>query len=731
MLDAALMKIPATVFRASASFLLLLFVLLLPVADRAAASARVEREYTTAELVSEVAAVAREQSFWVGLRLTPREGWHTYWRTPGDSGMPTHIEWELPAGVSAGPIVWPAPQRIDYGPLVNFGYKRPVVLLTRLTIAREAELGASLPLKARADWLVCEEICVPEDAELTLDLPVATDLADGALPSDSRGAALIAAATAEVPRAVPWEGRFAEAGDRVAFEIQPLNIDPSRVSGSFFFPIEEGVMVNAAPQAAEWKDDRLVIRTERGFARDLPKVSGVLRLALDGRDKFFEVTLTRADRASATALLPAAPLGQPSGAGDASTAGDGASGGILRALLFAFIGGLILNLMPCVFPVLSLKALSVAAKAGQDKGAVRAEALVFTAGVLASFLVIAGGLLLLRAGGEMVGWGFQLQSPLVVTILAYVLFLVGLNLSGFYEFSSRFAGIGGTLAARPGYGGAFFTGVLATVVATPCTAPFMAAAVGFALVQPPLVMLAIFIALGLGLAAPFLLFAAAPGLQRLLPKPGPWMVTFKEFLAFPMYGAAGWLVWVLAQQTGPSGVAAALLGMVLLAFAIWAFRRAGGRARIFARVIGLAAAALALALAVMPQDEGAAVAAGGNGSSGPVPSVAYAPETVADFRAEGRPVFVNFTAAWCITCLVNERVALRSDAIAQAFADANVAYVKGDWTNRDPVITQALREFGRSGVPLYVLYPPDDDRKPIVLPQILTEDTVLQALSSL
>lgn len=686
----------------------------------------VKREYTTVELVSEVAAASPQQSFWVGIRLAPADGWHTYWRTPGDSGAPTTVTWDLPPGVEAGPLVWPGPQRIDYGPLANFGYKGPVTLLTRITVGPESSQQAPLILTAHAEWLVCAEICVPEEAELSLLLP----LTAGEAAPDPKGGALIAEAQASVPRPVPWEARFAANDRTIALEIQPLGLSKEDMQAAFFFPYEEGVITNAALQTAEWKDQRLIIRTESGFERDLDRVQGVLRLTSGGRANFYEVSLIPAMGAAASALLPppAAALADAGAAAGSARAGTG----LLQALLLALAGGLILNLMPCVFPVLSLKALSIANKAGQDPDLVRREALAFTAGVLLAFAVIGGLLLFLRAGGELIGWGFQLQSPIVVAILAYVLFLVGLNLSGFYTLGGgALSNVGGTLATRPGLSGAFFTGVLATVVATPCTAPFMAAAIGFALLQPAYVTMAVFLAVGLGLAAPLLAFALAPGLQRHLPRPGPWMATLKEFLAFPMYGAAAWLIWVLAQQTGPTGVGAALLGFVLLAFAIWAFKKGlTGRHRVLSQSAAVLSVVLALALAAVPKTfavsaDRAAV------TGGVLKSAPFSPAAVTELRSAGRPVFVNFTAAWCITCLLNERVALRSDAVEAELKRAGVAYLKADWTNRDPVITQALQEFNRSGVPLYVLYPAEPEREPLILPQLLTEDILLRALAAL
>jgi thiol:disulfide interchange protein len=399
----------------------------------------------------------------------------------------------------------------------------------------------------------------------------------------------------------------------------------------------------------------------------------------------------------------------------------------LRALALALAAGLVLNLMPCVLPVLSVKTLALVGHAG-GRAALRRHGLVYTAGVLVSFAAIAGALLALRAGGQQIGWGFQLQSPTVVILLAYVLFAVALSLSGVFTVSGRFAGAGHALAGRAGYTGSFFTGALATVAATPCTAPFMGAAVGYAVTQPWPIALSIFEALALGLALPFLVLTLVPEWRRFLPSPGPWMERLKQALAFPLYASVAWLVWVVSQQTGSSGVAAALGGLLLIGFAAWLHQASRGARQTWRRAATLAVAALALgAVALGPLT--AAVS--------PPPAVradGWEPFTdarLAELRAAGKPVFVNVTAAWCLTCLVNERVALRSPGVTEALARRGVATLKADWTNRDPAITRVLGSFGRNGVPLYLLYPAGASGAPAVLPQILSERAVVDALDTL
>lgn len=666
----------------------------------------VQRQYTTAELISETATAAPGGSFWLVVRLTPLPGWHTYWRHAGDSGMPTALEWDLPPGVTAGPIVWPGPERIEYQSLVNYGYHGPVTLLTRIDVAADARFDSALALKVQASWLVCEEICVPEDADLTLALPRGPPVAD------ERGAAMIAQALAQVPDQVDWPASFRSADGGFSLSVKAPGVLRQSVASAYFFPHQDGVIAHAAPQRLGWAGDgALTLTTKRGYLTELGAVDGTLQLTgSDGAVAFYDIS--------------ASPMG-----GTAWQASSFGTLTLVQAVLFAFVGGLILNLMPCVFPILSLKALAIAAKAGHERREIRLDTAAFTLGVLLSFAVLAAVLLALRRSGEMVGWGFQLQSPLVVVLLAYVLFAVGLNLSGLFIVGGRIAGLGQTLAARPGRGGAFFTGVLATVVAAPCTAPFMAGAIGFALMQPAVVAVAIFLTLGLGLAAPFIVFSLWPGLHRRLPKPGAWMETFKQMLAFPMYAAAAWLVWVLTQQTGAVGVAVALAGGILLAFAAWIFGWAQlreGRGGATAKVLAALAVAAALALAAVPRTLDQRLAT--DASAGGLAAAPWSAEAVARLRAEGRPVFVNFTAAWCITCLANERVALGSGDVAAELKRHNVAYLKADWTNRDANITAALQSFGRSGVPLYVLYPADLMRAPELLPQVLTEAAVIKGI---
>jgi thiol:disulfide interchange protein DsbD len=556
---------------------------------------------------------------------------------------------------------------------------------------------------------------VPGEAVASLDLPTAT----GPAARDADGARLIDAALAAGPRAGAVTATVQRQGSRLALAAAGPALAGAGAADAYFYPYDGALIDHAKPQAVE-RGARgltltLVPAPQAAKAAGTPAAAGVL--VVDGR-------------AYDVAAAPGAPPPGSSGLGPprpsaAATAAGGARGeappnlGLLAALGYAFAGGLILNLMPCVFPILSIKATALAGH-GEARGRARTQALAFLVGVLASFLGLAVALLAARAAGSAVGWGFQLQSPALVAILALVMLGAALNLSGLFEIGTSLQGVGSGLAARDGFLGAFFTGVLAVVVAAPCTAPFMGPALGFALTQPAVFALAVFLALGLGFAAPFTLVAFSPALIRLLPRPGAWMDVFRKALSFPMYAAAAWLAWVLAQQSGAEGLARLLAGAVILGLAAWLFGLFQQRRAASGGGLGLAAgAAAALAAA-------GAVAAAPVASSG-LASEPWSPQAVAAVEAKGRPALVNFTAAWCVTCQVNERVAFQSPAVARAFRRAGATYFVADWTNRDAAIGEALQKAGRIGVPLYLLYD-GKGNPPQVLPQLLTPGAVVGAL---
>ncbi|BAU93254.1 cytochrome c biogenesis protein transmembrane region [Methylorubrum populi] len=673
------------------------------------------RDLVRASLVAESDALVPGRTVTLGLHMAMKPGWHVYWRNPGDSGLPPEMAWRLPEGFTVGPVQWPVPERIPVQTLMNFGYEGAVTLLVPLTVpesAKEnAKAGDTVRLAGTLSYLVCEEICIPGSAELSLDLPVA-----GTAEPASGQAALFARARAALPEAAPGPHRTTREGDRLVLHLDRPGL--AGVSSAAFFPYAEGALDNAAPQDLAVDAAGLRLALTPGDAGQAPEaLAGVLALTEDGARRAYALGPEPAPAPTAAAAVPAAPETPPATAAEETLTLWSAAG-------LALLGGLLLNLMPCVFPVLSIKVLSLVRQAGESATRVRLHGLAYTAGVLASFLGLAGLLIALKAGGAGIGWGFQLQSPVVVALLAYGLFAMGLSLSGVVHLGGGIAGLGDGLTRRAGYQGSFFTGVLATLVATPCTAPFMGAAVGFALTQSPLTALTVFASLGLGLALPFLGLTLFPQALRLLPRPGAWMDVLKGALAFPVYATVAWLVWVLAQQVGPDGLLAGLTGLVLVALAAWAWERARHAGRLgtgLSRAAALVALAASLGLvAVLDGDRATARAALAQGEE------AFTQARLDRLRAEGRTVFVDMTAAWCITCQVNERTVIARDAVQAAFRAGQVAYLKGDWTNQNPEITRLLERHGRSGVPLYLVYRGMGEAQ--VLPQILTEGIVLAAI---
>ena len=693
------------------------------------------------ELVGQTASAAPGSTVYLAVREKIIPHWHTYWRNAGDSGEPTSVTWTLPAGWKAGEIVWPAPhQRLATGPLVNYVFNDLVYLPVPVEVPADAKPGSVAPIRAKVDYLVCADVCVPESAELQLDLPVAA-----ATPApDPRHGEAVTRALAAAPKPAGLRAVFTKADAGVKLAVTGAELKGADVGRAWFYPYDGAALDHAKPQLVERGPEGLTLTLPAGYAfqHGAPaKLDGVLAL---GPDRAWEVSATAgAAPAGAAGLGRAAASGTPGAAGSVpggSGAAGGSSGSVLALLGYAgaaFLGGLILNLMPCVFPVLSIKAAQLV-RHGENPAEARAEGLAFLAGVVGTFVALAAALLALRAGGEAVGWGFQLQSPGVVAALALLMLAAALNLSGVFEVGTSVQGAGGGLAAKGGLAGAFFTGVLAVVVAAPCTAPFMAGAIGWAVVQPAAVALLVFAALGLGMAAPFVGIAFSPALLARLPKPGAWMGVVKAVLAFPMYGAAAWLAWTFAQQTGPFGLPYLFAAAVVLAFALWLWgagqRREAEGGRVLPLRVGAGlAAAVVLALTVGgAREEAVAAPAGAASASAPagggLAAEPWSPERVAALRAEGRPVFVDFTAAWCVTCQVNERTALAGRGVADAFAKHKAVYLKADWTKRDALIAKTLTEHGRSGVPLYLVYGASGE--PAVLPQLLTEGLVVQALET-
>ena len=673
-------------------------------------------EHVNAQLVAENETAVPGESLWVALKLVHTENWHTYWINPGDAGKPTEITWQLPEGVTAGEIVWPLPERFELpADLVDFGYTEEIFLLTELTVPKNYS-ATSLAVSAVAVWLECEEICIPGGAIVDLNIRVS----DSTL-TDSRWAYGFSATRGSLPREdIVLDSMFLISDDNINLLVQATDPIFDNAANVTFLSDTHRIIDYISDQDITYQLSSMQLsqKAHSRALREVPERIGGLLVVEDTEGQITAYDVEAAPEgvslAALDGLLPATSV---------NAAGDM---GMLMIFLFAMTGGIILNLMPCVFPVLSLKAMSLASNANAPVREQRLHGVAYAAGVILSFLTLAVILLSLQAGGALIGWGFQLQSPWFVAALVYLFFLMGLSMSGVIEIGSGIMGIGSDLSDKEGYTGSFFTGVLASVVASPCTAPFMGVALGFAFTQTMLVALTVFFALGFGMALPFLLFSFIPALAKMLPQPGSWMLTFRQILAFPLYATAVWLLWVLGRQTSVDAMALIVMSCVFIAGAAWLYQRQTQSkwryleyAVIWVCIMGVFSV---LNSPMLKIQQTTTVAAAGENYE------VYSDARLAELRNSGTPVFVNMTASWCITCLVNERVVLSSDTVTQALADRNVTYLKGDWTNNDPVITEVLKRFQTSGVPLYLMYPANINLPAEVLPQILTEGIILNAL---
>ncbi|GJL97435.1 MAG: thiol:disulfide interchange protein DsbD [Hyphobacterium sp.] len=656
-------------------------------------------------LVADHVTVEAGTTFHVGLHMQIEPGWHTYWRNSGDSGEPTEINWRLPDGVSAGEIIWPAPSAFPFGHLMNYGYGGEVVLPVPITIADDFS-GRFLELRADVNWLVCEEICIPESAELDLFLTVSTP---GVV--DNAGAALIGSGISRVPTDPDVTAGISRLSQSLLLTVA----DPSggaEIRNLTFFPYSDMVINHAAPQTAYIGSDGIALRLQPA-----PEARNGLTWAPRGVLNF-DVRVDGAWRERAIVITPEPGLtviDVPAEAFVSDTMPVTLSA-LTLTILMSLLGGLILNLMPCVFPVLSIKALGFVEKAHSAPGELRRHGLLFLAGVLATFLLLAGVLLLFKALGEPVGWGFQLQNPVMVSVLSLVMFAIGLNLVGLFEVGTSLQGMGARWTNLGGDAGAFLTGFLAVVVAAPCIGPFAAGALGLAFSQPGFVLVLVSLALGLGLALPYLILSFFPSLLKWMPKPGPWMVRFKQFLAFPMFGAAIWLIWVLSIQGGPQGVLMLLIAYLAVGMMIWALKSPTLLSR------ALALASIGILFASMFGVSRSTLAGEYTGEP-------WSQERVDMLVAEGRPVFIDFTAAWCVSCQFNKQITLNSADVTRAFEENGVVILIADWTNRDDRIAAAIHGYGAAGIPLYVYYSPGA-AEPLILPPILTPNMVVEAVGS-
>lgn len=648
---------------------------------------------TQISLVSDHDTIAPGESFITALRMEFDGDWYTYWRNAGDSGEPVKIMWDLPKGVTAGPIQWPTPKTKTVGPIVSYALAGDVWLPVEITLDDTVDLNRPITLRAKTYFLVCDDVCVPEQGALSLPMGVGTS----AVNQEHR--AQIKTALAKIPQQQSVRGSAALENGQVVINIGDL---PDGFEPSQIFPQANPIIVHSDPIDAAKAKLGMQFLASPGYGWD------------EGHPENFEATLVASD--GRAVVVPIATNSRVEiGAVEVGTSGSSESNiGFWGAVIGAFLGGLILNLMPCVFPIISLKALSFAKTAHGERAVIRRSAWAYTAGVLVSVALFALLIVALKAGGASVGWGFQLQSPWLVALLSVLLFAIGLNLLGVFEIGGRLQNIGSDRIQGTGPLSSFLTGVLAVIVATPCTAPFMAAAVGYALTGTAFTTLIVFLCLGLGFALPFLLVAYVPGLLSRLPKPGAWMDSFKQFLAFPMFGAAIWLAWVLSLQAGSSGILKLLLAGLALSFAIWLWGKSGMVSKVLSALMLLLAIALPLMISA-PDGEA------------DLKADSWSTQAVSDARKAGRPVFVDFTAAWCVTCKVNEGLVLKTKKTAKLFERTDTKFLVADWTNKDDIIAAELKRHGRAGVPLYLVYRPGS-KEAEILPQVLTHDILKAAL---
>ncbi len=677
---------------------------------------------TTAQVRAELLAHAPDgadpgKTVWLGLQLTHQPDWHTYWKNPGDSGLPITVQWTLPAGITAGDIAWPLPKKIPIGNLANYGFDGTVLLPVPLTISQDFKPGLTnneIEVKLKANWLVCRKECIPEEGEFALKVPVKGSMAANSVAFNKAFDAKpkpVLGSTGILP-----DSSVLIYGNVIKLTVQGL---PLALRGKTleFFPETPEVIETAAQWTQNWNggvwNAQVTLSQQRGNSPDVMPVV----LAADGQGYRAELkVLGNWPKASANAVGALEPV-LPAAAAPASLS-------LLAALLGALLGGMILNLMPCVFPVLAIKVISFTRHA-KDRHGHRVSGLAYSAGVVISFLALGALMLGLRSAGEQLGWGFQLQSPAVVALLAVLFTVMGLNLAGLFEFGQFLPSRLSTLQAKNPSVNAFLSGVLAVAVASPCTAPFMGASLGLALSLPVLQALLVFASIGLGMALPYLAASFIPAVARWLPRPGVWMDTFRRAMAFPMFATVVWLVWVLGQQTGIDGAGALLALLVAMSGVLWSLSLTG-RSRWLST--GVTVLVLALMLAALGRNvtRPVDVASATTSSDRWQP---WAPGRVEQALATGLPVFVDFTAAWCVTCQYNKKTTLVNADVLSDLTTKKVSLLRADWTRRDPAITSALAQLGRNGVPVYVLY--QAGKTPVIMSEILTVQELRKALAAL
>lgn len=713
-----------------------------------AASSSADLPHVHVQLISPDARLHPGTANNAGLYFKLEPGWHVYWKNPGDAGEPPHVKWTLPKGIMAGLLQFPIPKRLPLGPLMDFGYEDEVLFPIQLNVAAGASAGPAT-LHAKVDWLVCRGSCIPEKAELDLTRSIGpVNAGNTPIQPDQDIWARLAN---KLPQALPANLKIGFLPAAGGFRLTVVT--GQREAEGEFFPAEPDILSNPAPQVAKPTANGITLdlKKDESLAANPKQLQGLLQLS--GGRAYELIALAGPPTVAKAPAIPAPTTGSEAAAAVASSSPSGASAatqvtptapaepsgpGLLQAAGLAFLGGLILNLMPCVFPVLFIKGLSLVQSGGEERHKLRTHGFVYAAGILVSFWVLVALLLGLRSAGSHLGWGFQFQSPVFLSLMAALLFFLGLSLAGQFEIGLTLTSAGGSLAQKQGYTGSFFTGVLAVIVATPCTAPFMGVALGYALSQTAIVTFGIFTALALGLAAPYVALTLQPAWTSILPRPGAWMEVLKQAVSIPIFATVIWLAWVLANAYGAAVLAALLASFLLLAIAGWFLGRwpAKGWATTVAGLIVIVAVALMSFNAHLTEAQ--VVPGFANGPDKPLTMrldvgsgwQPWSAQAVAHYQSQGRPVFVDFTASWCLSCQVNERIAFSAPEVQKAFADSNVVLMRADWTRYDDSITQTLTSLGRSGVPTYVLYVPGQ-KSPRILPEVLTPGIVTNAISQL
>jgi len=643
-------------------------------------------------LLTESNQVGGEETLLVGLEFNLSPGWHTYWENPGDSGEGASIKWNLPSGFKASTILWPGPKRIPVEPLMTYGYEDKALLLTEIKSPKE--FSNPVKISAKINWLTCKDICIPQEGQVDMTLIKGPKVANQ-FTSKLKEVALT------VPKNFPSPYRVSVINEKIFLQFEK---EGSRnISEAYFFPNEYGLINYTADQKLERNDNSFSLELSSAEVQlKTNTLKGVLKLKVDGIKEFYTLDL---------------PL-------EKNTNNPLVTISLLTAIIFAFLGGIILNAMPCVFPILSIKILSFIEQSQGSKEKLFHHGLVFSAGVLTTFLAVSALLIFLRASGEAIGWGYQLQSPWVVSLLIYLFVVIGIVFMGNIVLGSSFGNLGTLVQNQKDLTSSFFTGVLAVVVASPCTAPFMGPALGLALLQPGLKSIVIFLALGIGFSLPYLILSIYPQLLSKLPKPGEWMQTLKQIMAFPMWASALWLAWVLSSQVDMQSVFAVLLGALLIALGLWLMEKTQNSASILRRLTLIFSLGLMIfSIWLLP------ITSDNNSPSLKNEENAFSVQKLNSLRSEQKMVFLNFTADWCITCKVNEAIALNQDKVKKVLDEKNIIYLKADWTRKDPEIASMLASYGRTGVPLYLLFPSQGD--PIILPELLTEDLLLDFLKEI